>query len=239
MDYFVSKGSHATAEDGRCAMEFVAYLAGEPHSDSPVCVSPLLRGYGIALNDVLPDDLRQRLRPYLARCIGTAGDGRDMERSWLAMDWLIRTYVPAWLALTPALAGHASVLRALPPVLAAENLTRAMESLSAARDAAGAASWGAAGAAAGDAARDAAWDAAWDAARNAAWDAARDAAWDAARDAAWAAAWAAAGAAARAALAPTVRELQVSAIELLDQMLPTEAIEIPVAEDAELICGTA
>ena len=85
----------------------------------------------------------------------------------------------------------------------------------AARDAAGAAAW----AAAWDAAWDAARDAARAAARDAAWDAARAAAGDAARAAAGAAAGAAAWAAARAALAPTVTQLQDSAVALLDTMI--------------------
>ena len=258
--YFLSKGNHPAAGPNepqeRCALEWISYLAGEKHSDHPVCVSPLLRGYGIALNDLLPDDLRQRLRPLLARCIGTAGDGRDSERSWLAADWLIRTHVPAFMALTPSLAPWADELRALPAVLTPENLTRAMESLEPAWAAADAAAWdaaraadAAAGDAAWDAARTAAWTAAWDAARTAAWDAAGDAAVAATRDAAGAAAgaaaWDAAVAAARDAagaattgdaLAPTVRELQISAIDLLHRMLPTELLVLPVAADADLIC---
>jgi hypothetical protein len=80
-DYTLAKGAHNTPDDGRCAMEWVAYIAGEPHSDSPACVSPLLRDFGMSLNDRWDDEQRQKLRPYLARCIGTAGDGRDMERS--------------------------------------------------------------------------------------------------------------------------------------------------------------
>lgn len=66
-DYSLSAGSHPTAEDGRCAMEWVSYLAGEPHSDTPVCVSPLLTNFCISLNDTFPDEMRQKLRPYLAR----------------------------------------------------------------------------------------------------------------------------------------------------------------------------
>ena len=115
----------------------------------------------------------------------------------------------------------------------------------AAWDAAGAAAWDAAGAAAGAAARaaagaaagaaaaarDAAGAAAWDAAGAAAWDAAGAAAGAAARDAAGAAAGAAArdaagaaaGAAAREALAPTVKELQASALRLLDRMIDVSA----------------
>src|SRR5690242_21404680 len=75
-EYHLSHGKHETASEGRCAMEWVAYIAGEPHTDQPVCVSPVLRSFGIALNDNWDDEQRQKLRPYLARCIGTAGDGR-------------------------------------------------------------------------------------------------------------------------------------------------------------------
>ncbi|HUE25944.1 MAG TPA: hypothetical protein VMP89_04150 [Solirubrobacteraceae bacterium] len=42
-DYTLAYGTHATPDDGRCAMEWVSYLAGEPHSDHPACVSPVLR----------------------------------------------------------------------------------------------------------------------------------------------------------------------------------------------------
>src|SRR5581483_222147 len=73
--YLLAHGAHQTADEGRCAMEWVAYLAGEKHSDQPVCVSPVLRRYCISLNDRLGDDERQKLLPYLARTIGTAGDG--------------------------------------------------------------------------------------------------------------------------------------------------------------------
>jgi hypothetical protein len=216
--YHLSKGSHDSPAKGRCAMEWVAYLAGEKHTDQPVCVSPVLRGFGISLNDNWEDEQRQKLRPYLARCIGTAGDGRDQERGWLAMDWLIREFTPKFMELVPSLSEHVTALRSLEPVRSNEALDDAMILLrnaqkasaaarAAAGDAAGDAAWDAAGAAAGDAAWDAAraaaWDAAWDAARAAARDAARaaagDAAWDAARAAAGAAAWDAARDAARAA----------------------------------------
>ena len=85
----------------------------------------------------------------------------------------------------------------------------------AARFAAGDAAWAAAGAAAGAAA----WDAARDAARDAAGDAAGAAAWDAAGDAARDAVGAAAGAAARAVLGPTVKQLQTSALLLVERMI--------------------
>jgi hypothetical protein len=92
-DYFLSKGSHQSPAEGRCAMEWVAYLAGEPHGDMPRCVDSVLQAFGMAVNDYLGDEDRQRLRPYLARCIGTAGDGRRDER-WQ----MLREY---WSFLVP------------------------------------------------------------------------------------------------------------------------------------------
>jgi hypothetical protein len=243
-EYFLSHGSHATPQQGRCAMEWVSYIAGEPHSDTPACVSPVLRGFGISLNDNWDDEQRQKLRPYLARCIGTAGDGRDEERGWLAMDWLIRVFTPRFLDLVPELHEHAARLRALSPVMASVALDDAMIVLGDARQAS-AAAWDAAWAAAGgrclgrcqgrcrDAARDAARAAARAAARGAAWDAAWDAARAAARDAAWAAAWAAARAAAGDVLKPAVADLQASALDLFDRMLPKELVELPAVSEAE------
>ena len=35
-------GSHTGPEDGMCVMEAVAYFAGEPFSDHPACVSPII-----------------------------------------------------------------------------------------------------------------------------------------------------------------------------------------------------
>jgi hypothetical protein len=216
-------GSHDTREDGVCLLEAVAWFAGEPHSDHPACVSPVLASYGRSLNDLLPDGKRQQLRPYIPLMPGTSGDGRDEARGYLALDWLIRTYAPAWLDLA-GLDGEARALRGLRRIadLAAVQSVRPI--VLAVRDksaVAGDAAW----AAAGDAARDAAGDAAWAAAGTAAWDAA------------WAAAWAAAGtaaaaakpviaeyqAAASAALAPTVSSLQDSAVLLFSRMITGES----------------
>ncbi len=251
-DYVLAYGTHATPDDGRCAMEWVSHLAGEAHSDAPACVSPVLRAMCIALNDGLEHGPRQRLRPYLARTIGTAGDGLDTERGWMAMDWLARVYTPAWLRLA-GLTSAADSLASLPPVQDAGSLLTALPALDAARREARAArthafraplptGW-AAGVAAGVAGREAAWACA----GAAAWAAARAGIGDAAGDRARAAARAAAGdaaaiaahqsrrtarvggarAAARAALAPTLEMLADSAVALLDRMLPTELLALP------------
>ncbi|MGP0049155.1 MAG: hypothetical protein ACLPZR_09960 [Solirubrobacteraceae bacterium] len=251
-DYTLAYGTHATPEDGRCAMEWVSHLAGEPHGDSPACVSPVLRAMCIALNDGLEDGPRQRLRPYLARTIGTADDGLDPERAWLALDWLTRTYTPAWLRLAD-LRPAAEALSTLPEVVDQMSLGPALRSLQDARRQARAtraiafsaprgSGWATA-LAAGVAGREGAWACA----GAAAWAAARVGVGDIAGDRARAAARAAAGDAAaiatrrarleagsdagrddaRAALAPTLAQLTESALALLDRMLPTELLAIP------------
>ncbi len=68
-------GAHRLREDGMCAMELVAYVAGENHGYAPQCASQVLTGFTIRLNDAMRDDERQALKPFLPRLIGTrAGD---------------------------------------------------------------------------------------------------------------------------------------------------------------------
>ena len=229
-DLRLKNGGHSPmGDDGMCVMEATAYIAGEPWSDHPTCVSRVLTDYCINLNDRWDDVARQRLVPFIPRLIGTRDDGLDETRGYLALDWLIRTFTPAWLDLA-GLTAEAAELRALRRIadLAAAQaagpvVKQAQTKAAAAGAAAGDAAGDAARAAAGDAAGDAAWAAAGAAAGDAAGDAARAAAGAAAGDAAWAAAWDAARAvardAARDALKPTVETLQASSLELLDQMI--------------------
>jgi hypothetical protein len=260
IDYTLAYGTHATPEDGRCAMEWVSHLAGEPHSDEPACVSPVLRAFCLALNDGLEDAPRQRLRLYLGRTIGTAGDGLDPMRAWMAMDWLIRTYTPAWLSLA-GLTDSADRLRSLREVAAVEDLDAALEALRFARQRARSAwrtgppawlapgviarataretAWATAAAAAWAAARAGVGDIAGDRARAAARAAAGDAAAAVARTARAGAGRAATQAAARAALAATLEELQEAAFALLDRMLPLMPLASPVIEDPDELCSLA
>jgi len=215
-------GAH-TPDGVMCVMEAVAFVAGEPWSDSPQCVSPVLSSFARTWNDGMrTDEERDSLKPYITRLIGTAGDAEaDERRAWLATDWLVRVCAPAWLRLA-GLNERADALVALQPIANAAyaasvqgEIEAARREADAARAAAGAAAWDAAWAAAGAAARAAAgaaaWDAAWDAARAAAGAAAWAAAWDAAWAAAWDAAW--------DALEPTVLALQVFGHVLFDLMI--------------------
>jgi hypothetical protein len=207
-------GSHSSFKAGACLLEAVSYVAGEPWSDHPKCVSPVLAAFGRSWNDALDDATRQRLKVYIPRLIGTAGSSEiDERRAWMATDWACRVSAPVWLRKA-GLVAEAEALEALPEIVDSASAKAAQGALNRAKTKA-AAAWAAAGAAAGAAAWAAAWDAAGDAAGDAAWAAAWAAAGDAAGAAAGAAAWAAAG----DTLKDTVAELQESAFALLDRMI--------------------
>ncbi|MCO1435415.1 hypothetical protein L0Z13_11770 [Burkholderia multivorans] len=227
----IHHGGHKSPDEGHCLLEVVSMFAGEQFSDSPKCVDPILAQFGRSWNDGMrSDEERAQLKIYITRLPGTnKGPELSQKRGWMAMDWIVRTYCAAWLALNPRLAHHADALKALPPITCVADLQAAQPKLDAAKKGA-ATAWDAARAAALAAARAAAGVAAWDAARAAAGVAAWVAAWDAARAAAGDAAWAAALAAARAAawdaawakLEPTVKQLQASAHDLFSRMIDAE-----------------
>ena len=74
-------GSIGDPGDGRmCLMSLVAFLAGEPHSDSPGCASPVIQTFAVLVNDHMPRAARQRLKPFAPRIIGT-NDGLDGARA--------------------------------------------------------------------------------------------------------------------------------------------------------------
>lgn len=191
----LSAGAHETAHEGACVMEAVAYVAGEPWTDRPACACPVISAFCRSWNDALPTDAdRDRLlRPLIPRLAGSRATPEvETCRAWLAVDWLVRTCAPTWLALTKDLEGHAHALRGLPALVSADVVQEHHSTITAA------------------------WDAASTAAASTA--ASTAAAWDAAA----AAGAAARAAAARDGVQqPTIATLQRSALELVDRMLAT------------------
>lgn len=68
----LKRGNHERPEDGLCVLEAVAWFEGEPHSDHPRCVCPVLAHFCRAFNDRL-GDRRQELIPYIPRLANTLG----------------------------------------------------------------------------------------------------------------------------------------------------------------------
>ena len=146
----LAAGGHTDRAQAVCAMEAVAWLAGEPHSDQPQCACPVIGAFMRSWNDAIPDDATRTrlLKPLLPALVGSKSTvAVELKRSYLAFDWLARVQAPAWLDLTPALKPHAELLRALAPLTDKTSVAAADGPLAAA------------GAAARAAARDAARDA--------------------------------------------------------------------------------
>lgn len=138
----LKSGAHRMREDGVCAMEALAWIAGEPHSDAPQCACPVIGAFLRTWNDSLRDDeTRTRvLRPILPVLLNTRSTAAvERRRSYLALDWLAREHTPAWLSLRDDLKAHAVALRGLKPLDSPEACREAQPVL----DSAWAAAWAA------------------------------------------------------------------------------------------------
>jgi hypothetical protein len=67
----LTRGRHRSS-DGACLMEATAVLTGQPFSDHPAGVHPLIAAVARIINDAVSDPARQRLLRYAANLAGTA-----------------------------------------------------------------------------------------------------------------------------------------------------------------------
>lgn len=215
------EGRQEGLDGAMCALEAAAYLAGEPPSDQPACVSPVIAAFVRTWSDGLPQDARDRLiLPLVPRLVGTHGpEARERHRAGMVADWLVRVHLPAWFHLAK-LNVEADALADLPEIRAVGDLAALCDTLKRARRRAAVANLTLRQT--GPAVRAAAWDAA----HRAAWIAIRDeleaaggsilaAGWDAA----YAATYAAARACGKAPLEPTRCALQDTALALIERMI--------------------
>ena len=70
----LSRGRHTGPEEGACLMEYVSVLAGEPFTDHPACVEPLLIRLAWGVNDASPPPVRSSLVHLAPRLAGTRND---------------------------------------------------------------------------------------------------------------------------------------------------------------------
>jgi hypothetical protein len=84
----LSRGRHQGPDQGACVMELASMLAGEPFSDHPSSVCPVIGAFLRAYNDGLPDDRRQDLYEYAARVVGTtSGRKARRTRARMCLEW--------------------------------------------------------------------------------------------------------------------------------------------------------
>jgi hypothetical protein len=76
----LSRGKHTSQEKGACVMELASMLAGEPFSDHPQSVCPVIAAVLRTYNDSVGDERRQELYSYAAKAVGSRGP-RSLERA--------------------------------------------------------------------------------------------------------------------------------------------------------------
>jgi hypothetical protein len=88
----LTAGRHHAPQDGACAMELASMLAGEPFSDAPKAVCPVVGAFVRGYNDHLPCHERQDLYGLIADLVGTGhGDAFLMrDRANRCMGWVRR-----------------------------------------------------------------------------------------------------------------------------------------------------
>ena len=63
----LSKGKHASPEDGACVMELASMLAGEPFTDHPASACPVIGSFLRSYNDSIDETRRQSLYEFATK----------------------------------------------------------------------------------------------------------------------------------------------------------------------------
>ena len=84
----LGKGKHSTPEEGACVMELASMLAGEPFTDHPASVCPVIGSFLRSYNDTIDERRRQALYEYASRVVGSRGSRRaQQERADRLATW--------------------------------------------------------------------------------------------------------------------------------------------------------
>jgi len=128
--FFLRAGAHASRDDGMCAMEMVAWLAGEAHSDEPNCACPVLAALVRACNDAMSDEQRNRyLRPLVPILVGTRATAAvERRRGMVVADTLVRILLPMRLRRQRRHA-EAKLLAELPAIERVEDAVAALRAV--------------------------------------------------------------------------------------------------------------
>ena len=100
----LSKGKHSSPENGACVMELASMLAGEPFTDHPQSVCPVIGSFLRAYNDSVDEVKRQDLYAYAAKVVGTRATAQVQgARAERLAEWCDRIRSTHWSrALIPS-----------------------------------------------------------------------------------------------------------------------------------------
>lgn len=88
IEIILKAGGHSSRAQAVCAMEAVAWLAGEPHSDQPQCACPVIGSFMRSWNDAIQTDEKRNalLKPLLPLLVGAIRERRRAMNKSLSRD---------------------------------------------------------------------------------------------------------------------------------------------------------
>ena len=98
----LSRGKHQSPDHGACVMELASMLAGEPFSDQPASVCPVIGSFLRAYNDSIDDERRQDLYDYASKVVGSRGSAEVRRaRAQRLIAWGLHVQQRRWTRLVP------------------------------------------------------------------------------------------------------------------------------------------
>ncbi len=113
----LSKGKHTGPEDGACVMELASMLAGEPFTDHPASVCPVIGSFLRSYNDTIDSDRREALYEYASKVVGSRGCVKTQQaRAARLAEWAedIQRRRRTWFLVGPPLRAIGRLRR--PPI---------------------------------------------------------------------------------------------------------------------------
>lgn len=112
----LSRGTHKSPADGACVMELASMLAGEPFSDHPRSVCPMIGSFMRDYNDSVADERRQDLYRYAAMVVGTRGSAQvQRARTQRVARWSSQMRQRRYTAFVPRVLARALARLFKPP----------------------------------------------------------------------------------------------------------------------------
>lgn len=109
--YDLRRGNTDHPANGACLFDAGMWLVYGRIGDEPPCSCPVIRRYGIGLNDNMDDEQRQLLKPFILRIVGNRDPAAEPERLHYIVLETARQVVPLALERWPE---HQTALRGLP-----------------------------------------------------------------------------------------------------------------------------
>lgn len=88
------QGNSPDPSNGACVMDAVSWFHYGTLGDHPECACPVITEFAIRVNDALPDDERQKLKPFIFRMIGNRDPASEQERAEYLAWQSIRVFAP-------------------------------------------------------------------------------------------------------------------------------------------------